>query len=1054
MKQMDVPEYYISLSLILLFAFVSFSAQDLNYTDPLPSFKCVTNNATCEALVGYVSQNTTTFGHIQSLFQVKDLSSLLGVNLYPPSTHEDYIIGVNQTVKVPIPCRCINGTGLSDRIPIYTVAPNDTAYSIGTYIFSGLVANGSNPELPGLVSYQQIIAANPIMDFLNLTIGTKLWIPLPCSCDTVVHYAHVMPPGSTLDQVAAEFNITSETLASVNNITDPSKVKADQVIDVPLKGSVLQNLATPSAADGAVLKKLISTLSPVSGWYGSNFCIWSGIICTSNGFVKSISLPSRNISGSLSPDLNSLSQLTTIYLQNNQLSGPLPSFANLKSLREIHLDSNNFTLVPNGIFSGLNLLRILSLNNNPHLSPWAFPAELTDSRILVSFQASNASLMGPIPDIFDSLTSFQNLRLSYNNLTGSLPGSLYKTQMQNLWLENQHMGLSGSLDVLAEMRLLKQVWLQGNKFTGPIPDLSNNTGIFDLQLQNNLLTGVVPNSLMSLPGLVNISLQNNKLQGPLPAFPDSTDVTLGTTNLFCQDVQGACDFQVTTLLEVAGALGYPLKLAEAWQGNDACNKWPYVTCDASGNIIRVNLSKQGFSGTISPALANLTSLSELYFDNNNLTGTIPASLTTLHSLKEINLSNNDLRGEIPNFKSTVIALTYGNKNIGNNTNNSTVSASKKTPKKTSKILLAALALTFSIVSFWVMLYVLKKRRHNAKQKEDAEQWEGFLHLAPDSPLRFSYHALKTATDNFNVLRKLGGGGFGTVFEGNLNNTTKIAVKRLDCLGQGRKEFLAEVQTIGSIHHVNLVKLVGFCAEKVHNLLVYEHMSNGSLDKWIFKTNSRDALPWDTKRKIILHIAKGLAYLHEDCQKRIAHLDVKPQNVLLDQEFNAKLSDFGLAKLMDKDQSYVLTQMRGTRGYLAPEWLGRKITEKVDVYSYGVVVLEVIFERKNLDCSEESTLIMQVKTKIEENKLLDLLDKCSEDMHQNFEDIEMAVKLAIWCLQIEPARRPSMSTVVKVLEGSVFLENIDDFSLTSPVTYGNPTLEPITEISDSVLSGPR
>ena len=242
----------------MLFASVSIIVQPLD-TNLSPSFKCMTNNATCESLVGYVSQNTTTLGQIKSLFQVKDLSSLLGVNLLSPSTPEDYTIVANQTVKVPIPCRCINNTGLSDRIPLYTCVEGDTAYEIGNYKFSGLVAD--HVLYPGLVSYQQIVDVNHVVDPYDIYVGRKLWIPLPCSCDNVegqkvVHYAHVMAPRSTLDQVAAEFGTTSETLSNLNNITDPSKFQAVQVIDIPLKGQVLQNLATPSAGNYSVFRSL------------------------------------------------------------------------------------------------------------------------------------------------------------------------------------------------------------------------------------------------------------------------------------------------------------------------------------------------------------------------------------------------------------------------------------------------------------------------------------------------------------------------------------------------------------------------------------------------------------------------------------------------------------------------------------------------------------------------------------------------------------------------------------------------------------------------------
>ncbi|KAM7497808.1 hypothetical protein LguiA_022222 [Lonicera macranthoides] len=206
--------------------------------------------------------------------------------------------------------------------------------------------------------------------------------------------------------------------------------------------------------------------------------------------------------------------------------------------------------------------------------------------------------------------------------------------------------------------------------------------------------------------------------------------------------------------------------------------------------------------------------------------------------------------------------------------------------------------------------------------------------------RFSYKDLKVATENFS--KKLGEGGFGSVFEGTLKDATKVAVKCLDGLTQVKKSLLAEVETIGSIHRVNLVRLIGFCVEKSHGwILVYEYMCNGSLDRWIYHQNDEGAiLDWKCRKKVVLDIAKGLTYLHEDCRQKIIRLDIKPQNILLDENYNAKVVDFGLSKLVDRNQSQVMTTMRGTPGYLAPEWLNSIITEKVDLYSFGVVVLEI------------------------------------------------------------------------------------------------------------------
>ena len=353
------------------------------------------------------------------------------------------------------------------------------------------------------------------------------------------------------------------------------------------------------------------------------------------------------------------------------------------------------------------------------------------------------------------------------------------------------------------------------------------------------------------------------------------------------------------------------------------------------------------------------------------------------------------------------------------------------------------------------LFLLWKRRHSLEVEEDYLDW------VQGMPTRFSYHELKASTKNFSC--KLGEGGFGMVFEGILSNGMKVAVKRLEGFGQVKKSFLAEVETIGNIHHVNLVRLIGFCAEKSHRLLVYEYMCNGSLDKWIFHRNKDLTLGWQSRKKIILDIAKGLAYLHEDCRQKIFHLDIKPQNILLDKYFRAKVSDFGMSKLIDKDQSQVVTKMRGTPGYLAPEWLSSVITEKVDVYSFGVVVLEILCGRRNIDRSqpeEDMHLLSIFKRKAEEEQLADIIDKHSEDMEEHGEEVMEMTRVAAWCLQSDYAKRPSMSVVVKVLEGSVGVEINLDYSFSYSPLSGKSLAQGYKAASASppllpwTLSGPR
>ncbi|GLU07079.1 hypothetical protein SLE2022_240540 [Rubroshorea leprosula] len=369
----------------------------------------------------------------------------------------------------------------------------------------------------------------------------------------------------------------------------------------------------------------------------------------------------------------------------------------------------------------------------------------------------------------------------------------------------------------------------------------------------------------------------------------------------------------------------------------------------------------------------------------------------------------------------------------------------------------AIILGATFIGFFIFTIFLLKIKKDPKDVE-----EDYLGHISGTPTRFSYEELKVATNNFS--NKLGEGGFGCVFQGTLPCGAQIAVKCLDGFGPVKKSFIAEVETIGSIHHFNLVRLVGFCAEKSHMLLVYEYMCNGSLDQWIFCRDKALALGWQCRRKIILEIANGLAYLHGGCRQKIIHLDIKPQNILLEENFNAKVSDFGLSKLVGRDQSQIVTTMRGTPGYMAPEWLNSVITEKVDVYSFGIVVLEILCGRKNVDRSlpeEDAHLVSLFKRKVEDGQFLDLVDKYNEEMQSNAAEVVEMMKVAAWCLQGEYAKRPSMSIIVKFLEGKMDDENEYDFSNPPPPaeveTHGHQmdavaiTASPLIP---SILSGPR
>ncbi|MCL7034197.1 hypothetical protein MKW94_021359 [Papaver nudicaule] len=319
----------------------------------------------------------------------------------------------------------------------------------------------------------------------------------------------------------------------------------------------------------------------------------------------------------------------------------------------------------------------------------------------------------------------------------------------------------------------------------------------------------------------------------------------------------------------------------------------------------------------------------------------------------------------------------------------------------------------------VLLYYTVHRRRSLKRDMERSL------TVSGAPLNFSYRHLESATNNFTQL--LGSGGFGSVYKGSIGDGTLIAVKKLErVLPHGEKEFITEVNTIGSMHHMNLVRLCGFCSEGTKRLLVYEYMKNGSLDKWIFPSYSgRETtdriLDWKTRFLIATETAQGIAYFHEQCRNRIIHCDIKPENILLDDNFHPKVSDFGLAKLMGREHSRVVTMIRGTRGYLAPEWISnRPITVKADVYSYGMLLLEIIGGRRNLDMSLDPARFYYPGWAFKEmgsETPKRVADKRLNEMVKE-DELVRTLKVAFWCIQDEAWMRPSMGEVVKMLEGSV------------------------------------
>lgn len=688
----------------------------------------------------------------------------------------------------------------------------------------------------------------------------------------------------------------------------------------------------------------------------------------------------------------------------------------------------------------------------------------------------NAGIFGPIPDIFDSFSNLQNLRLSYNNFTGPLPASFAKSDIQNLWMNNQQLGLSGTLDVLSGMIQLSQVWLHKNQFTGPIPDLSKCESLFDLSLRDNQLTGVVPDSVISLPALLNISLQNNKLQGPYPAFHSNVQKFNLDHNNFCKNSSDAgtpCDSQVTKLLQIAGDMGYPAILSDSWEGNNACNGWPFVVC-SQGRIITINLANQHLAGTISPAYANLTSLKNLYLQQNNLTGPIPEGLTRLASLQNLDVSNNNLSGKVPDFGSNVkFTVLPGNPFIGTNVDTTPGSAGTPgfkpsgpsgSPAASSKsklsvatiVAIVVVVVIFIVVVFFIVYKFTAKRNrrkfgrvknpevgnemnkngvtgdngtngYNGVPSELHSQSSGDVsdrHLFEGGNVAISIEVLRQVTDNFSEASILGRGGFGVVYRGELPDGTKIAVKRMESNTMGTKglsEFQAEIAVLTKVRHRHLVALLGYCINGSERLLVYEYMPQGTLAQHLFEWREHKYTPlsWKQRVTIALDVARGVEYLHSLAQQSFIHRDLKPSNILIGDDMRAKVADFGLVKNAPDGKYSVETRLAGTFGYLAPEYAATgRVTTKIDVYAFGVVLMETITGRKALDDTmpdDRAHLVTWFRrVLISKENISKAIDPNLDLDEETIESIYRVAELAGHCTAREPHQRPDMGHAVNVL----------------------------------------
>lgn len=538
--------------------------------------------------------------------------------------------------------------------------------------------------------------------------------------------------------------------------------------------------------------------------------------------------------------------------------------------------------------------------------------------------------------------------------------------------------------------------------------------------------------------------------------------------------------QVDVLIDLKAALQASDNQLSDWSQNqnDPC-LWKYINCDGS-DIVQISFPSIGFGGTLSPRIGELSYLKELLFPGNNITGKIPEefgnlsrltnldlgnnhltgeipktvgkltklqnlilsqnnlsgcipdSLSDLPNLFDINLAFNDLSGRIPNQLFRVARYNFTGNNLSCGVNSqpcvSSVSDHEGSNHLKVEVVLGSIGVSILLLAGFLFLR-WKKRKSNRNEVFVDVSGENDPKIAFGQLKRFAWRELQIATDGFSERNILGKGGFGKVYKGMLTDNTKIAVKRLTHCQKsgGEAAFLREVELISVAVHRNLLRLIGYCTTPSERLLVYPFMPNQSVAYRLreFRPNE-PVLDWLTRKRVALGTAQGLEYLHEQCNPKIIHRDVKAANVLLDEDFEPVIGDFGLAKLVDITKTSVTTRICGTMGYIAPEYLlTGKSSEKGDVFSYGIMLLELVTAQRAIDLYHlehgSEVLLLDLVKKLVQEKRLDAIVDSNLKNDNDIKDVEKLVQVALLCTQSSPEDRPAMSEVVRLLEGEGLAE---------------------------------
>ncbi|XP_055802595.1 receptor kinase-like protein Xa21 [Solanum dulcamara] len=742
---------------------------------------------------------------------------------------------------------------------------------------------------------------------------------------------------------------------------------------------------------------------------GFEFNNLSGRIPATTGLhlsnIKVLNLQANQLEGEIPLFITNASKLENLELEKNFLTGAIPTnLGNLHELRELLLHDNQLTNEPRehalrffNSLAGCRVLRYLQVGSNPLNG--VLPNSIGNlSSTIENFEISDAHVNGLIPTSIGNISGLISLDFQGNNLAGNIPSEIGKLkQLQGMYLRNNK--LQGHIpESVCHLFNLVQLILDFNELSGSIPEcLGNLSMLQNLYLGSNKFSSKFPLSLWKMSGLLSLRVSQNSLEGEVPS-----------------DIGGLKAIVELNLSSNHFSGMIPTRFGELQ------------------NLQSLDLSNNSFFGQIPLSFANLISLVYLDLSLNALSGTIPKSLEKLSFLKNINVSFNGLEGEIPGdgvFANSTLQSFLGNKGLCGAHILEIPSCAITNPGQQSKLkgivlkiitpVIISSFLIFLLVSIWIM-----KRQKKGKSKDVEKLPEiGTYQL-------ISYHEIQRATNNFDESNLIGVGSSGCVYKGTLSDGSVVAIKVLDLENeQVCRRFDTECEVMRNVRHRNLVPVITTCSSDYIRAFVLQYMPNGSLENWLYREDCH--LNLHQRVAVMLDAAMAIEYLHHGNVTPIVHCDLKPANVLLDEDMVACVGDFGISKILAVSKSMAYTETLGTLGYIAPEYgLEGIVSASGDVYSYGIMLMEVLTKRRPTDeeiCNENLDLRKWI-TQSFSGTMMDVVDAnlfSEEEQITSQSEICIAsmIELGLDCTKEMPESRITMKEVVKRLNKikNTFLE---------------------------------